>query len=306
MKSTLFACLATASLVSAHATWQDLWINSKDQAETCVRLPVSNSPVQDVTSNDMRCNAGTSAVESTCSVTAGDTLTVEMHQQDGDRSCSTDAIGGNHYGPVLIYMSKVDDATTADGSGDWFKVAQDTYNGTTEGWGTEILNANCGKRTFTVPSTLAAGDYLVRSEAIALHSAGSEGGAQFYMSCYQVKVTGGGSATPTGVKFPGAYKASDPGILINIYSTPLTYTAPGPDIWSGAAAADRASSAAAATSTAASAAATTAAASSASATPVAAASSTAAQASSAQASVAQANSTPGYKACRRRRHRNLQ
>lgn len=46
-------------------------------------------------------------------------------------------------------MSKVDDATTADGSGDWFKVAQDTYNGTTEGWGTEILNANCGKRTFT-------------------------------------------------------------------------------------------------------------------------------------------------------------
>ncbi|KAK8200409.1 glycoside hydrolase family 61 protein [Phyllosticta capitalensis] len=303
MKSTLFACLATASLVSAHATWQDLWVNSEDKVETCVRLPVSNSPVQDVTSNDMRCNAGTSAVAKTCSVAAGDTLTVEMHQQDGDRSCSTDAIGGNHYGPVLIYMSKVDDATTADGSGDWFKVAQDTYNGTTEGWGTEILNANCGKRTFTVPSTLAAGDYLVRSEAIALHSAGSEGGAQFYMSCYQLKVTGGGSATPSGVKFPGAYKASDPGILINIYSTPLTYTAPGPAVWSGAA--DGASAAPAA-STAASAAATTAAASSASATPVA-ASSTAAQASTAQASAAaQANSTPSSKACRRRRRRNFQ
>lgn len=68
MKSTLFACLATASLVSAHATWQDLWVNSEDKVETCVRLPVSNSPVQDVTSNDMRCNAGTSAVAKTCSV----------------------------------------------------------------------------------------------------------------------------------------------------------------------------------------------------------------------------------------------
>lgn len=54
------------------------------------------------------------------------------------------------------------------------------------------------------------------------------------MSCYQVTVTDGGSATPTGVKFPGAYAASDPGILINIYQTPLTYTAPGPDVWTGA------------------------------------------------------------------------
>lgn len=80
---------------------------------------------------------------------AGSSLTVEMHQQPNDRSCDTEAIGGNHYGPVMIYMSKVDDAAAADGSGDWFKVAQDTYNGTDASWGTEILNANCGKRAFT-------------------------------------------------------------------------------------------------------------------------------------------------------------
>jgi lytic cellulose monooxygenase (C1-hydroxylating) len=90
----------------------------------------------------------------------------------------------------MIYMSKVSDATTADGSGSWFKVAQDTYAGTTASWGTEILNANCGKRTFTVPSSLAAGNYLVRAEALALHSASSSGGAQFYMSCYQGKSFG--------------------------------------------------------------------------------------------------------------------
>jgi lytic cellulose monooxygenase (C1-hydroxylating) len=166
--------------------------------------------------------------------TAGGTLTVEMHQQPGDRDCDTEAIGGNHYGPVMIYMSKVADATTADGSSAWFKVAQDTYAGTTESWGTEILNANCGKRTFTVPSDLPSGDYLVRAEALALHTASSVGGAQFYMSCYQIEVTGGGSATPSPtVTFPGAYKSTDPGILINIYTTPLTYTAPGPSVWSG-------------------------------------------------------------------------
>lgn len=73
-----------------------------------------------------------------------------MHQQPGQRDCGTEALGGNHYGPVYVYMAKVDDATTADGaSASFFKVAEDTYNGTTASWGTEILNANCGKKTFT-------------------------------------------------------------------------------------------------------------------------------------------------------------
>lgn len=73
-----------------------------------------------------------------------------MHQQPGQRDCGTEALGGNHYGPVMVYMAKVDDATTADGaSASFFKVAEDGFNGTTPSWGTEILNANCGKRAFT-------------------------------------------------------------------------------------------------------------------------------------------------------------
>ena len=38
-----------------------------------------------------------------------------MHQQPGDRNCANEAIGGAHHGPVIIYMSKVSDATTNDG-----------------------------------------------------------------------------------------------------------------------------------------------------------------------------------------------
>ena len=50
------------------------------------------------------------------------------------------------------------------------------------------------------------GRYLVRMEAIALHSASTFGGAQFYISCGQVEVTGGGSGTPGPlVTFPGEY-----------------------------------------------------------------------------------------------------
>lgn len=111
-------------------------------------------------------------------------MSVEMHQQAHDRSCSTEAIGGNHFGPVMVYMSKVNDATTADGSDPWFKVSQFGYEADNKTWGTDMLNQNCGKHTFTVPSKIPAGDYLIRAEAIALHTAAQLNGAQFYMSCY--------------------------------------------------------------------------------------------------------------------------
>lgn len=107
-----------------------------------------------------------------------------MHSHN-DRSCTSEAIGGNHFGPVIVYMAKVADATTASPSGlSWFKVDEEGYDASTKVWGTDSLNKNCGKREFTVPSKIPAGDYLVRAEAIALHAAGQVGGAQFYMTCY--------------------------------------------------------------------------------------------------------------------------
>jgi cellulase len=180
---------------------------------------------------------------------AGGSLTVEMHAQPGARSCSQPAIGGNHYGPVLIYMAKVADAKTAT-SGSFFKVAEDGYTGTTASWGTEvspacthyppstpinllfqILNANCGKRAFTVPKSIASGDYLVRAEVIALHAGANN--PQPYVSCFQVKVTGGGSANPTGVSFPGGYKTSDPLFTKAIYDSSFKYVSPGPAVYTG-------------------------------------------------------------------------
>ena len=72
--------------------------------------------------------------------------------------------------------------------------------------------------SFTIPAATPSGDYLFRVEHIALHSASTAGGAQFYLSCGQITVTGGGSGTPAPlVAFPGAYKATDPGLLIDIY-----------------------------------------------------------------------------------------
>ena len=137
--SAAFLASVIAS-VSAHATFQQMWVNGVDQGSYCVRLPQSNSPVTDVTSTVSGANlfvhvlsfllssdrlslamrthhlAQTSAtsnvrvvphrlpfrVLSSFSCEAGDEITVEMHQHPRDRSCANEAIGGAHYGPMIV------------------------------------------------------------------------------------------------------------------------------------------------------------------------------------------------------------
>lgn len=176
-------------------------------------LPLSNSPVTDVTSQDVVCkfclhlfkyspsawmspsvrnapnikqirlgNVNSGPVGEKCAVPAGSTVTVEMHQQPGDRSCNQESIGDNHFGPVMVYMSVVDDSNTADGSAGWFKVYEDTWapapdssSGSDDYWGTKDMNDHCGRMDVPIPADLASGDYLLRSEVIALHAASSSG-----------------------------------------------------------------------------------------------------------------------------------
>lgn len=77
MQYTISAALLAlaAKNAAAHATFQDLWVDGTDYGTQCARIPLTNSPVTDVTSNDLACNAGTSAVTAKCSVTAGSTVT---------------------------------------------------------------------------------------------------------------------------------------------------------------------------------------------------------------------------------------
>ncbi|KAI1262286.1 glycoside hydrolase family 61 protein [Xylariaceae sp. FL1019] len=244
MKSTAYALLsaAFAANVAAHSTFQQLWVDGVDQGSTCIRMPPSNNPVTSVGSTDIRCNVGgAKGVAGKCAVQAGSTVTVEMHAQPGDRSCTQEAIGGAHYGPVNVYMSSVADASTADGSTPWYKIFADSWSskgsvGDADNWGTNDLNTCCGKMDVSIPKDTPAGDYLLRAEVIALHTASSSGGAQFYMSCYQITVAGGSSAAaavPAGVSLPGAFKATDPGIMVNIHAKMTDYVNPGPAVVAG-------------------------------------------------------------------------
>ncbi|KAH6906828.1 endoglucanase II [Coprinopsis sp. MPI-PUGE-AT-0042] len=193
--------LLVAASAAAHSTWQALWINDVDAGQSCLRRAANNNPIY-LTQSEMNCNSATNS-PNVCTIKPGDKVSVEMHAQHGDRSCRNEAIGGNHYGPVMSTWVPVD----------WFKVSElGLVSNNPNYWAVQVLNDNCGRYTFTVPD-IAPGNYLIRAEVLALH----------------VNVIGSGTARPPTVRFPGAYKANDPGVLINInYPYPTTYIIPGP------------------------------------------------------------------------------
>ncbi|KAJ3491709.1 hypothetical protein NLI96_g527 [Meripilus lineatus] len=232
------AILATSAY--AHSIFQEVYVNGVDQGHiNGIRVPDYDGPIMDVTSNDIICNGGINPYHQPMSqfvinAAAGSQVTAEWHHtlNGADPSDSADPIDASHKGPVMVYLAKVPSAlqTTVTGL-QWFKIWEDGMD-SSQKWGVDRLIANKGKVTFTLPSCIQAGQYLMRVELIALHGAQSYPGAQFYMECAQLQVTGGGNASPATVSFPGAYKGSDPGISINIYQTLKSYTIPGPAVFS--------------------------------------------------------------------------
>ncbi|KAI0751843.1 glycoside hydrolase family 61 protein [Daedaleopsis nitida] len=241
---TKLAAVATVAILagsaSAHTIFQKLYVNGVDQGElTGIRAPDYDGPIQDVTSNDIICNGGINPYHTPIStavidVPAGATVTAEWHHTlNQTPNDPADPIDSSHKGPVISYLAKIPDATQSDVTGlKWFKIQQDGYTPSTNTWAVDRLIQNKGKVSFTIPSCIESGQYLLRHEIIALHAASNYPGAQFYMECAQINVTGGsGSKTPATVSFPGAYQGTDPGIKINIYQTLSNYTIPGPAVF---------------------------------------------------------------------------
>ncbi|KAH0588117.1 Endo-beta-1,4-glucanase D [Termitomyces sp. J132] len=229
--------LATAAFANAHFTMQYIWDNGVDEGQNnYIRVPPNNNPVTDVTSTDLTCNVNglSGAGVSTLSIAAGTNITFEWHQHD--QRTGEDPISGGHKGPVQVYIAKAPgDASSFNGQGAvWTKIySSGLLTANPQLWATDVVNSNGGKHSVVIPSSLPAGQYLIRAEIIALHVAMSYPGAQFYIGCAQVAITSGGSANPPKVALPGAYSPSDPGITINIYNNLQSYTAPGPAVWSG-------------------------------------------------------------------------
>ncbi|KAF8310073.1 hypothetical protein DL93DRAFT_2062409 [Clavulina sp. PMI_390] len=194
------------------AAWQ--YIRETQNYET-------QNPLTDVTDPLFRCyENNTAAQTSTITLAAGGTYSF---------------IADNtiyHPGYLDVYMGSVSDATS-ESAGDgsvWFKIFEDApvYDADVEGFYI-FPSQTTSNVTFKIPSaTPSAGSYLIRVEQIALHVASVYGGAQFYIACAEVEVTGGGSGSPGPlVAIPGVYTGYEPGILISQSPSQLVYIAQG-------------------------------------------------------------------------------
>ncbi|PYI08701.1 hypothetical protein BO78DRAFT_310046 [Aspergillus sclerotiicarbonarius CBS 121057] len=141
----------------------------------------------------------------------------------------------SHHGPVLTYLANCNgdcsDVTKTDL--EFFKIDESGLISDTEvpgTWATDNLISNNNSWTVTIPSTVEAGNYVLRHEIIALHSAENKDGAQNYPQCLNLKVTGSGSSTYSGTAGESLYKDTDAGILVNIYESLSSYDIPGPAI----------------------------------------------------------------------------
>ncbi|ESK85191.1 glycoside hydrolase family 61 protein [Moniliophthora roreri MCA 2997] len=238
----LVSLLVLASFVAttfAHTTVWGVWVNGAFQGDgrnNYIRSPPNNNPVKDLKSSAMTCNVNNRVVGNYVSVKAGDELTFEWYHNTRD----DDIIAASHKGPILVYIAPA----SSNGQGPvWTKIFQDGYNSETSTWAVDRLISSHGQHSVIVPN-LPAGDYLFRAEIIALHEAydlysqNNLKGAQFYISCTQIRVTSSGDQTlPEGTSIPGAYTDSTPGIKWNLYEDgddPNTYVVPGLQVWSGA------------------------------------------------------------------------
>jgi lytic cellulose monooxygenase (C4-dehydrogenating) len=204
--------LLAASAASAHTIFSSLEYKGKNfGVGQGVRVPSYNGPIEDVTSQSIACNGApnpTTGSSLVIDVQAGDTVTaIWRYMLSTTGTAPNDIMDSSHKGPISAYLKKVNNAATDSGVGDgWFKIQETGLDANGE-WGTTKVINGQGRHNIVIPQCIEPGHYLLRAEMLALHSAGSYPGAQFYQECAQINVIGGtGTKKPSTVALPGAYK----------------------------------------------------------------------------------------------------
>jgi len=169
---------------------------------------------------------GAQPASTKCPIAAGSKIGLQWNHNSPDPG--DDIVDPSHKGPCLVYLS-------SDNGISWFKIFEDGFDTATQTFCVTRLIASKGYMEATIPSDIAPGSYLVRAEIIALHEAENPDGAQPYVDCAELTISGGGTAKPATVAIPGTYSPTDPGILFNIYQVPMaTYVVPGPPVYTPA------------------------------------------------------------------------
>ncbi|KAI0350297.1 hypothetical protein OH77DRAFT_1087377 [Trametes cingulata] len=230
----VLSLLAVVPFVSAHGYVSQVTVDGKTYKGNTPNSNSVKSPIRMI--NDVSPVKGASNKYLSCGQNAQKAATVATAKPGSKVSFQwVNGNGGNwphNVGPMLTYMASCGSGGCANfdsSNAKWFKIeeAGKQKDGT---WAQAKLMQGQAADV-QLPSNIAPGEYLIRHEIIALHTAMSQGGAEFYPSCAQLKVTGSGTGTPSKtVSFPGAYKDTDPGILVDVYDLKSAYVFPGPAI----------------------------------------------------------------------------
>ncbi|KAK5938454.1 hypothetical protein PMZ80_009425 [Knufia obscura] len=235
MKSfTIAALAALLPAIEAHTRFTTLAINGQSQGDgTCIRMDPNPSTttgfISGLSSPDMACGVGgATAVNRTCSASPGDSLSL-LHRSWAD-GAQPGSIDPSHKGTTAVYMKKMGGVDSTDPYGNeatgdgWAKIM---YDGFSDGsWGTEKMISANGIVGTNIPSDIAPGYYLVRSEILAMQNV--EDGEnptihpQFYVGCAQVFIGGSGSGELTNADtatIPGYVDESTPFNSYNIYKS---------------------------------------------------------------------------------------
>ncbi|KAF2664032.1 glycoside hydrolase [Microthyrium microscopicum] len=194
--------------------------------------PINSDKVGDP---DIICHRNATPGQAVAEVAAGDKVSLQWQPWPN-----------SHKGPMLDYLADCgDDCTKVDKTQlKFFKidgVGITNTKGTPPNFADDDMIKANNTWTVTIPASIKPGNYVLRHETIALHQAQAAGGAQMYPQCVNLKITGTGTESPTGVPGVELYKVNDPGLVFNIYKqfkANSDYTVPGPAMFSGAAAAD--------------------------------------------------------------------
>jgi len=146
----------------------------------------------------------------------------------------------HHWGPSMSYLGLWTPGQNPK-SVNFFKVNGEGYNTAKHLWANEIIIQNGNRNQFKIPSDIKSGLYILRSELLSLHGNGQvmnpglKGLPQFYTHCFNIEITGNGTATPSGVKFPGGYEKTDPGVnfVLGNQGRYASYPVPGPPVYQG-------------------------------------------------------------------------
>ncbi|KAK0199855.1 glycoside hydrolase family 61 protein [Desarmillaria ectypa] len=237
MKASFFIPLLAASYVVAHGYVQKVTIDGTQYTGPAVgsgntdgitRQISTQDPVKGAANSDLTCGPGALAASKVANANPGSSISFLWTGASGSP-------WPHNVGPMMTYLTNCGDQSCAEYNPkgtEWFKIEE---AGKSDGTWAQAALMSGKVAQVTLPSNLAAGNYIIRHEIIALHNAQAEGGAEFYASCTQLKVGGSGTATPSRsdlVQLPGAYKDTDPGIFVNVYTNSQngSYTFPGPAV----------------------------------------------------------------------------